>query len=153
MLRHMVEVGASDLHLKAGNVPFVRIDGELDPTAFPAMSSADTEAAAIALMPEHKRREFESTSEADFGQQRGGTSVTLAAWHAGRRQRVTDIAAGAAPEHRRSLKHNGAVFGIGEFAATPRNEAAAWPHETHGGAQECRLACAVGADQHRRHSG
>jgi hypothetical protein len=39
MLRHMVEVGASDLHLK---VPFVRIDGELDPTAFAAMSAADT---------------------------------------------------------------------------------------------------------------
>jgi Tfp pilus assembly pilus retraction ATPase PilT len=31
LLRHMVEVGASDLHLKAGNVPFVRIDGELRP--------------------------------------------------------------------------------------------------------------------------
>jgi twitching motility protein PilT len=31
------------------------------------MSAADTEAAALALMPEHKRREFEATSEADFG--------------------------------------------------------------------------------------
>ncbi len=72
MLRHMVEVGASDLHLKAGNVPFVRIDGDLDPTEFPAMSAADTEAAAISLMPEHKRREFEETSEADFGHTMGG---------------------------------------------------------------------------------
>ena len=27
LLRHMVERGASDLHLKAGNVPFIRIDG------------------------------------------------------------------------------------------------------------------------------
>jgi twitching motility protein PilT len=67
LLRHTVEVGASDLHLKAGNVPFVRVDGELSPTAFGAMSAADTEAAALALMPEHKRREFEATSEADFG--------------------------------------------------------------------------------------
>ena len=67
LLRHAVEVGASDLHLKAGNVPFVRVDGELSPTAFGAMSAADTEAAALALMPEHKRREFEATSEADFG--------------------------------------------------------------------------------------
>jgi twitching motility protein PilT len=31
------------------------------------MSAADTEAAALALMPEHKRREFEATNEADFG--------------------------------------------------------------------------------------
>ena len=67
LLRHTVEAGASDLHLKAGNVPFVRVDGELSPTAFGAMSAADTEAAALALMPEHKRREFEATSEADFG--------------------------------------------------------------------------------------
>jgi twitching motility protein PilT len=67
LLRHTVEVGASDLHLKAGNVPFVRVDGELSPTAFGAMTAADTEAAALALMPEHKRRAFEATSEADFG--------------------------------------------------------------------------------------
>ena len=40
LLRHMVEVGASDLHLKAGNVPFVRVDGELQPTTFPALISA-----------------------------------------------------------------------------------------------------------------
>jgi twitching motility protein PilT len=67
LLRHAVEVGASDLHLKAGNVPFVRVDGELSPTAFGAMSAADTESAALAVMPEHKRRVFEATSEADFG--------------------------------------------------------------------------------------
>ena len=67
LLRHTVEVGASDLHLKAGNVPFVRVEGEMSATAFGAMSAADTEAAALALMPEHKRREFEATSEADFG--------------------------------------------------------------------------------------
>jgi twitching motility protein PilT len=67
LLRHMVEVGASDLHLKGGNVPFVRIDGELGPSPYPALSSNDTVTAAIALMPEHKRKEFELTSEADFG--------------------------------------------------------------------------------------
>jgi twitching motility protein PilT len=67
LLRHTVEVGASDLHLKAGNVPFVRVDGELGPAPFPALTSEDTVTAAIALMPEHKRREFELSSEADFG--------------------------------------------------------------------------------------
>ncbi|HEX5626633.1 MAG TPA: PilT/PilU family type 4a pilus ATPase, partial [Actinomycetota bacterium] len=72
LLRHAVEVGASDLHLKAGNVPFVRVDGELSPTAFEAMTAADTEAASLALMPEHKRRAFEETSEADFGYTLGG---------------------------------------------------------------------------------
>lgn len=67
LLRHTVEVGASDLHMKAGNVPFVRVDGELQPTPFSALTANDTVGAAIALMPEHKRREFEATSEADFG--------------------------------------------------------------------------------------
>ena len=72
LLRHAVEVGASDLHLKAGNVPFVRVDGELSPTEFDAMTAADTEAASLALMPEHKLRAFEETSEADFGYTLGG---------------------------------------------------------------------------------
>jgi len=67
LLRYTVEVGGSDLHIKAGNVPFVRVDGELDPTPFPALSSNDTVGAAIAIMPEHKRKEFELTNEADFG--------------------------------------------------------------------------------------
>jgi len=59
--------GASDLHLKSGNVPFVRVDGELQPSPYPIVSPQETEAYAQALMPEHKRREFEATSEADFG--------------------------------------------------------------------------------------
>jgi twitching motility protein PilT len=67
LLRYTVEMGGSDLHLKAGNVPFIRVDGELEPAPFPALSSNDTVGAAIALMPEHKRKEFEQTSEADFG--------------------------------------------------------------------------------------
>ena len=72
LLRHAVEVGASDLHLKAGNVPFVRVDGELSPTEFESMTAADTEAASLALMPEHKLHAFEETSEADFGYTLGG---------------------------------------------------------------------------------
>jgi twitching motility protein PilT len=67
LLRHTVEIGASDLHLKAGNSPFVRVDGGLAPAPFPPLSSNDTVGAAIAIMPEHKRKEFEVTNEADFG--------------------------------------------------------------------------------------
>jgi twitching motility protein PilT len=67
LLRHTVEVGASDLHLKAGNSPFLRVDGELEPGPFPPLSANDTVGAAIAIMPEHKRKEFEVSNEADFG--------------------------------------------------------------------------------------
>ncbi len=67
LLRYTVERGASDLHLKANNVPFIRVDGDLTPTPFPALTAADTEAAAMALFPEHKAREFAAKNEADFG--------------------------------------------------------------------------------------
>ncbi|HYJ61374.1 MAG TPA: PilT/PilU family type 4a pilus ATPase [Actinomycetota bacterium] len=67
LLRHTVEAGASDLHLKVGNVPFVRVDGELTPTTYDELTANDTEAFAIAVMSEHKRRIFEETSEADVG--------------------------------------------------------------------------------------
>ena len=67
LLRYMVERGASDLHLKVGNAPFVRIDGQLLPGEFDALTASDTEAAAASLMSDHKKREFDETSEADLG--------------------------------------------------------------------------------------
>jgi twitching motility protein PilT len=67
LLRFAVERGASDLHLKVGNVPFIRVDGLLTPTEFDVLTPADTEAYAQALMSDHKKREFEATSEADLG--------------------------------------------------------------------------------------
>ena len=51
---HAVETGASDLHLKVGNVPFIRVDGALQPTEFDEMAPADTQAVANELMPEHR---------------------------------------------------------------------------------------------------
>lgn len=44
LLRYAVERGASDLHLKVGNVPFIRVDGDLQPTQFPSLTPSDTEA-------------------------------------------------------------------------------------------------------------
>ena len=66
LLRYAVERRASDVHLKAGNVPFIRVDGELLPAPFPVLSPTDTRAAAEALMPPHKAEEFARTKEADF---------------------------------------------------------------------------------------
>jgi twitching motility protein PilT len=67
LLRYTVERGASDLHLKVGNVPFLRVDGQLQPTAHDVLTAAQTEAFANAVMGDHKRREFEATNEADVG--------------------------------------------------------------------------------------
>jgi twitching motility protein PilT len=66
LLRYAVERGASDLHLSAGNVPFIRVDGELLPTAFPTLQADQVLDIAQSLMPLHKREEFSRTNEADF---------------------------------------------------------------------------------------
>jgi len=67
LLRRTVEAGASDLHLKVGNVPFLRVDGQLQPTPYDTLTPADTAEFALAMMGDHKRREFEATNEADVG--------------------------------------------------------------------------------------
>jgi len=67
LLRHTVERGASDLHLKVGNVPFLRIDGDLQPTSHDVLTPPDTVAFGTTVMSEHKRREFEQHNEADIG--------------------------------------------------------------------------------------
>src|SRR6266542_4184149 len=67
LLRRTVEMGGSDLHLKVGSVPFVRVDGTLTATDFPALEPHDTELFAEELMPAHKFTQFGETHEADFG--------------------------------------------------------------------------------------
>ena len=67
LLRYMVEVGASDLHLRSGSPPFIRVDGRLAPTALPPLSREDTETLAEALLPGRKAAEFSGTNEADAG--------------------------------------------------------------------------------------
>ncbi len=66
-LQHLVEVGGSDLHLKAGGPAFVRVDGELEPVVqLPSLSAPDTEAMAQEMMDERTRARFSGRHEADF---------------------------------------------------------------------------------------
>jgi len=67
LLRHLVEMGASDLHVKAGSPPFYRVDGELRPGDFPPLGPSDTEAVAADLLPIRKSDAFADSNEADFG--------------------------------------------------------------------------------------
>ena len=67
-LRYMVEAGASDLHIKVGLPPVVRVDGDLMHSPFPPLTPADTEALAAELLTtERKRGEFEQRNEVDTG--------------------------------------------------------------------------------------
>ncbi|MFN2544376.1 MAG: type IV pilus twitching motility protein PilT [Actinomycetota bacterium] len=67
LLRYMVEVGASDLHLRAGAPPFVRVDGQLAPSPFSLLTPPETEALATEILPLRKATEFADTHEADAG--------------------------------------------------------------------------------------
>jgi twitching motility protein PilT len=90
-LRHMVEAGASDLHLKAGLPPVLRVDGILRHAPFAPLRAEDTEAFAAELLPHARADQFRATSEADVGftlpgigrfrvnvfRQRGNTSLAI----------------------------------------------------------------------------
>ncbi len=66
VLRYSVSEEASDIHIKVGSPPFVRIDGHLVPTPFEQVSPAETERVAFAILPKQKADEFLATGEADF---------------------------------------------------------------------------------------
>ena len=66
LLRYVMEQRASDLHVKVGSPPFIRVDGHLQPAPFDVVNAADTERMAFAIMPKERADEFLNYSEADF---------------------------------------------------------------------------------------
>jgi twitching motility protein PilT len=67
LLVRMRELKASDLHLRAGFPPFLRIDGKLQPLRdHPPFNPDDLRARLSELAPEENRREFEERSDTDF---------------------------------------------------------------------------------------
>ncbi|MEC9048768.1 MAG: type IV pilus twitching motility protein PilT [Planctomycetota bacterium] len=67
LLRAMVQSGASDMHLKAGNAPGFRVDGEMVPQeAFGPMAPAATADLARQLMSEEQWERFLEDKDIDF---------------------------------------------------------------------------------------
>ena len=62
LLRFAVDADASDLHVKVGSPPFIRIHGALEPAPFDSVTAADTERIAVAISPD----ELADAREADF---------------------------------------------------------------------------------------
>ena len=65
-LRYVVDQKASDLHVKAGGPPYVRVNGALSKTHFPALTAADCERAAMELMTDEQAYTFKKKGEVDF---------------------------------------------------------------------------------------
>jgi twitching motility protein PilT len=94
-LRHLVESGGSDLHLKVPAPPVMRVDGTMRPIdGLAPLTREDTDAAVRAMLDEPlKLREFEEEHEVDFSysipgvaryrvnafKQRGSTSLVIRA--------------------------------------------------------------------------
>ena len=67
MLRRAVEVGASDVHLKVGSKPRMRVNGDLYAVKSESpLEASDTEGLADLILPEHVVEAFRSSGDADF---------------------------------------------------------------------------------------
>lgn len=59
--------GASDLHIKAGSHPFIRVNGELMPLVdVPRLSPEDTLAMAFSIMNNRQKQRFKDACEVDI---------------------------------------------------------------------------------------
>ncbi len=66
LLARMVEMGASDLHIKVGRPATVRVDGTLESLRGPDLQEAEVAAIAEGIMPEFRREVFATRGEIDF---------------------------------------------------------------------------------------
>ncbi len=66
VLQLMVQKGGSDLHLKVGRAPTIRVDGELTELDMPPLKPEDLRSIGEQIVPPKQRREFETEKEADF---------------------------------------------------------------------------------------
>jgi twitching motility protein PilT len=67
LLRSACENKASDLHLKVGNYPYLRVDGELRPlTQYTRISSEDMLNMAFSMMTNRQKQKFKENAELDM---------------------------------------------------------------------------------------
>jgi twitching motility protein PilT len=66
LLRFAVEHGASDVHVKVGSRPRLRVDGRLREAPFDTVEPADTERVAAAVIPGSRAETFAADHECDF---------------------------------------------------------------------------------------
>ncbi len=66
-LKKMIDSDASDLHLKVGISPILRINGELTPLKMDPLNKEDLRRVASSLMTKEQQTRFVNEKEADFG--------------------------------------------------------------------------------------
>jgi twitching motility protein PilT len=66
VLQEMIRRNGSDLHLKVGRPPTIRVDGELEPIEHPPLRPEDLKALAEQLMTPRQVKQFADEKECDF---------------------------------------------------------------------------------------
>ncbi|BBO23830.1 MAG: type IV pilus twitching motility protein PilT [Fimbriimonadaceae bacterium] len=66
LLRDLVSKEASDLHIKAGEPPFMRIHGDLQRVNYPALSEEDSRQLLLSILNEERRERLYSFKELDM---------------------------------------------------------------------------------------
>ena len=67
LLKTAVDRDASDIHIKAGSPPLLRIYGELIPTDLPALSPDEAKRLSYSILTPQEREQFEKEWELDLG--------------------------------------------------------------------------------------
>ena len=74
LLRTIVEMNASDLHLRCGEPPIVRLHGEMKRLDQPSLDPETVEQMLRSIMPERNRHEFTDTNDTDYAYEIAGVA-------------------------------------------------------------------------------
>src|SRR5882762_6272112 len=66
LLRRMLEMSGSDLHITTNSPPQIRVHGHLVPLDLPQLTPAEAKRQAYSVMTDSQKHRFEETLELDF---------------------------------------------------------------------------------------
>jgi len=66
LLRKLIELGGSDLHVTTNSAPMVRVHGSLRPLDCPELTPAETKQLAYSVLTDAQKHRFEESLELDF---------------------------------------------------------------------------------------
>src|SRR5881397_4407441 len=66
LLRRMLEMSGSDLHITTNSPPQIRVHGHLVPLDLPQLTPAETKSLAYSVLTDAQKHRFEETLELDF---------------------------------------------------------------------------------------
>ena len=66
LLKRLLEMNGSDLHITTNSPPQIRVDGHLRPLDMPPLTAAETKQLAYSVLTDAQKHRFEENLELDF---------------------------------------------------------------------------------------